>query len=591
MKKIISIILCTMLFVCAMSTCVFSLNYYVGDGDITAPVTDGKVEEGEYTWTSGRFDPKVAIPGKVNIVVMPQMNINSQFYMSYDSDYIYMAYEEYNSTSTLVWFRVNPCVSFEKTEGQIDFYVNFSKGTGASGSGDPAASLVRVYASAEQRNDVSTSDYLAALKCGWNDDGKANTNTVEIKIKRDALEKYAGGEFDQIGFRGLIQGSGDGSKGEVYFADENSDFKAYGGWGRYGYHIINLNTNGENPATAPSSVSVDGVVNDGEYSWVSDAFDRNENIGNEISVITKHSDSEKLTSQFFMNYDGEYIYLAYRERGGYATEVSLDINPSLAKSQILIPISYTRSNDVSSNTGVDILSSITPRIYSQNGDYTEDTSLMFVIAAQGSWRDDGKRNNNTIELKISVAALEEYVGTDITQIGFRAIVTSDGEAVYCSALSPVAPLDVHTDKKYHVFELNAENDVTEKIFAVSADHQHTFDKWISYSETHHSAICSECGILEYDFHSWNDGDASSEEGIISFECVLCGAAAQDTLPETAPAIDVEPEDKGDTDREATETQKTEILVDKKGCGASFAVVGVTLVATMGVCTIFISKRK
>ncbi len=600
MKKIVSILLCIIMLLGVMSTYAFALDYYAGESDSTAPVIDGKVEEGEYTWTSGRFSTQSNIPGKVGVVVTPKYNAKSQFYLSYDDEYIYMAYEEYNVISTIVWFRLNPRVGLSgDTAGQVDVYVTTKKGSGSTGSVAPAANIVRVYKSADEKSDVTPSTYLEELKCGWYDDGKANTNTVEIKIKRSALEEYAGGEFDKLGFRGLMQGSGDGSLGEVYYADENSEFKAFAGWTKYGYHVINLNNDGENPVVSSSCTTIDGIISEDEYSFASDVFDRNENVGNQFSVITEHSDTAtQLYSQFLLNYDEEYLYIAYKERGGYKTTVSLDINPSLGDTQILIPIEYTRASTPTANTGHDILSTITPRVYSADGDYTEDTTATYIKEAKASWYDDGLRNNNIIELKLSMAALEAYAGVDIKEIGFRGIVTSSGEAVYCSVISDVEPLDVHTDKKYHVFELNGVNDVTEKEFEIDPDHQHSFDDWSIYSETHHMGICMECGTVEHNFHEWDDGVEAGDE--ITYTCVVCGATDVDEVVTEAPVVtdpvvtdpvDTEPTDTTPTSDTETEPADTEILVEKDGCGASVSAVAVAFVMMLGTCVTFVTKKR
>ncbi len=604
MKKIISVILCIFMLIGAASTCISALDYFAGEKATAAPTLDGTINDGEYSWTSGKINAKGAtksspIVNKLYASVDVKDSLESlQYFISYDDEYIYVAYMETGTVTTEVWFDLNPRAGMSNSQGQIFTYVVCSP---------DGISRVLAYecTSAGDRSD-QTAKYVAESAGLGHDDGKKNTNHIELKFKRSALEAYAGAKFDKLGFRSCVQRAS-GAEGEIFYADEKSESKPFWFYDAYGHHIINLNNNGENPDVNSGTVTVDGLVSEGEYVWSSDPYDRNVGVGNEFFVMTPHTDDQALTAQFFMNYDGEYLYIAYKERGGYETPFWFDINPCAGKTdttgQLMTYIKYTRDNSYGANNGVDVLSLLETREYSADGKYNTVEGSKYITEAMASWFDDGMRNNNTIEIKVSVAALEEYAGADVTKIGFRGILQGyGGEAFFSSAISPVKPIDFHPNRAYHVFSLNGKNNVTKDEFELDASHVHNYDGWTRYSETQHSGMCTDCGMTEYDFHEWDpNGEivkAATEtaEGKVRYTCTVCGATDEDVIPMTKkeePATEPVVTEPAQTAPAETEPADTEPPVDgeESGCGSTIATISIALVASLGICTVFAKKRR
>jgi len=211
--------------------------------------------------------------------------------------------------------------------------------------------------------------------------------------------------------------------------------------------------------SADTGVNVDGVVSDGEYSWTSGAYDRNANVANEFYVVAAHSDTETLTSQWWMSYDEEYIYVAYKERGGRTTTAWIDLNPGpLAKGQLSVFFTFSRDNCGvdTPNTEADI-SSVAVYEYAQDGTRSAPTVSDYVIDQAGSWFDDNVRNINTVEFKLSRAKLAAYSGLDsFDQIGIRSFIQSAGEAFYANENSSALALGSHANKGYHIVNLAPE---------------------------------------------------------------------------------------------------------------------------------------
>lgn len=605
MKKIISVFLCVLMLMSSVSMLASALTYYAGDKATTAPTVDGEINDNEYSWTSGKINAKGSIKSspianKLYATVDVTDSLSSfQLYMGYDDKYVYVAYKEVGTSSTEVWIDLNPRAGFASSQGQIFTYVNYS-GSLKVVSYECTSPTDRSDKAAEYVSDAAAKAQNAA--------GQSSVH-VELKFSRTALEKYAGGSFNQIGLRAVVQRSG-GANGELFYADEASTSTPYWFYEKYGHHIVNLNNNGENPVDVVGTVSVDGLIRDGEYAWESDIFDRNIGVGSKFFVVTPHTDTEALTAQYFVGYDEEYVYVGFKERCGYETKAWFDLSPFVGLDkglgQLMINVNYVRDNNVPANTGSDIMSVVSIREYSSDGQYKEVDATKYVAAAQGSWFDDGMRNNNAIELKISMSALEEYAGADVKELGLRGVIQDyGGESIFCNKLSKKAPLDFHTDKSYVVFELNGKGEVEEKEFEIDPSHVHRYDVINAYSDTQHVGACSDCGNMTYGFHKWDSGEVKKEatettEGRIVYTCTDCGAKDEDVIPvkkndsyvdipETEPQ-DTEPQETTPTETEPAESETDEVSKDA-GCGASLGCVAAMIVIMLGACITFVSKKK
>ena len=591
MKKFISIILCVAMTVGIMATSVFALEYFAGEKATSSPVIDGKISDGEYSWTSGKLNAqKVTLSSPIVNKLYASVNVKDsltdfEFFMSYDDEYIYVAYKETGTNETEVWFDLNPR---DGQQGQIFTYVSANK--------DRIDSVTTYESTSASAKTDKTSKYVVASSGKGHAENGVNSNHIEVKFSRAALEEYAGGKFDRIGFRAVVQRAS-GANGELFYADGSNPSSPYWFYENYGHHIINLNNNGKNPEDMPGKLTVDGVVGENEYGWTSEALDRNNGVANRFFVVDPHSDSQSLTSQWWMDYDGEYIYIAYKERGHGSTQTTktwIDLDPCVdleSDAQLLIYVQYAKDNTKPANTGSDILSGITIREYSADGKYTEVNGSKYIVEAQASWFDDTARNNNTIELKISVKALRAYAGKSFETFGFRGVNQShDGEAILCNTLSHKSPLDFHTDKSYIVMELGGNGDVTEKIFEIDPSHVHDIPSFKFCSETQHTGTCNSCGSTEYEFHIWNDGEITkeateTEEGIILYTCIACEATDEDVIPSKSAVSN-----SNANDNTAQESSKAEASVDNNSCGSSLAMISVTLIMMLGACTVFVTKK-
>ena len=216
-------------------------------------------------------------------------------------------------------------------------------------------------------------------------------------------------------------------------------------------------------APEKSAPTVDGIICENEYSWTSGEYDRNVEVSGEFYVITSYSDTQTLTSQFWMDYDDEYVYIAYRDRvPGYKSGLILDLYPNPTagnRYQLSIELAPTRVADETQYATYDIQSiSMYQYVDSVKNNRVTLNAGDYVVSSARSWRDDGMKNNNSIELKISRAALASYIGADsLDALGIREFITSGAssgyypEACFGDKKSTVFPNYLHTGIGYKVF--------------------------------------------------------------------------------------------------------------------------------------------
>ena len=63
------------------------------------------------------------------------------------------------------------------------------------------------------------------------------------------------------------------------------------------------------------------------------------------------------------------------------------------------------------------------------------------------------------------------------------------------------------------------------------DSTHTYGEWTKYDETYHERACTDCGVLDYDSHNWDEGTfieepSCTEEGVKLCTCVDCGETTE-----------------------------------------------------------------
>ena len=159
----------------------------------------------------------------------------------YDKDYVYLAIKHRGELTTEFHITLNPNAS---TAGQVDVYGKVNT------SGFVTGPVVTAYTSATETSDV-TATYLVDKATGYVDNGMENVNTIEIKLSRAALESYAGGEFETLGFIAHMvkHVTIDGEttlQGEMVYGDGNATIKPYKSLietadaPEIGYHVLSL---------------------------------------------------------------------------------------------------------------------------------------------------------------------------------------------------------------------------------------------------------------------------------------------------------------------------------------------------------------
>lgn len=222
---------------------------------------------------------------------------------------------------------------------------------------------------------------------------------------------------------------------------------------------------------APEKIlpTVDGLICENEYSWTSEKYDRNVTVDGEFYTVTAYNDTQILTSQFWMDYDDEYLYIAYRDRvPGYKSGLVLDLYPNPkagVKDQLTIELTFSRAVGESQYASYD---DVTIAVYQYVDNVKNNRVTLnagdYVVDSARSWRDDGMKNNNSIELKISRAALASYAkSTSLDSLGLRGFITSGASAGYYPEAcfgdkgSTVFPNYLHAHIGYHVFGLKELN--------------------------------------------------------------------------------------------------------------------------------------
>lgn len=401
MKKLISIVLVAVMLLSVLPLATFAKEDYAGAAATTAPEIDGKVNENEYSWTSGQYDRDATVENEFHIVAATGANVPlyAQWWMSYDADYVYVAYKERGDYKTEAWIDLNPALP---AASQLSLYFIFNRGDCGGAAMDAEGTIKSTYVfeySGEPGNssrvEANVADYVIDSAGSWHDDGAKNWNTVEFKLSREALANYAGVEnFDQIGIRGFIQ-----SQGEQFYANNNSEYKALGTHSHRGYHIVNLGEETESETDAPAhtaNVEVNGVIEDEEYAFTSGELARTQDGGLYSHWIAAATANSKST--YFWDYDADYIYFAYRGEGDMVSDMWLYLNADIESKEAVRL--YLRSDwGTAQNPAAVLLTADDVSSALTWGDYVEEY-------ASDNW-DTGSLNVNEIELKIKRAALSD----------------------------------------------------------------------------------------------------------------------------------------------------------------------------------------
>ena len=161
--------------------------------------------------------------------------------------------------------------------------------------------------------------------------------------------------------------------------------------------------------------SIDGFITDGEYSWTSGAYDRNTPVDNEYYVKTSQGDTAvSLTTQWWLDYDEDYVYVAYREFGNKDTNQTvgrIDLNPgATAKGQVSLSFTFNRGLGAE-NTTITSFDASAVTSYAQDGTGTNALSTIFDSKA-GSWYSTNVSDREvfSIEFKLNRKELAKYAG-------------------------------------------------------------------------------------------------------------------------------------------------------------------------------------
>jgi len=623
MKKIVSLFLCIVMLLGAMSIGAFAKDYYAGAAAATAPKIDGVVSEGEYSWTSGALSPTIAEDNRVYLGQGTSTATAAQFYLSYDKDYIYVAFVEVGSAVSRVWFDLNPRVGLSNSTGQI--YIPMKIENGA----------VSGYSVNERTADAGTNkteDYLVEIKAGSVSVGKTNTNTVEFQLKRSALQTYADGKsFDKLGFRAFTQIPA-GNAEIFFYADKDSSVKPV--WFRtdLGYHVINLNNNGKNPVendTAQIGPVVidpsDVVVNDGEgfklekYGQKHYTVFASESapavdgiIGADeytLRILDMTVGDDAKDDRFFdmsgagdvtdfslyAGYDKEYIYFAatVAESDPVAWKDCAHFflgskNDPGAYVSCYVPLNAASKGHIEGNG-----------IYGYEGEGAEKFDTATFSKYISSTAASLAGNVATYEVAFKRSAFDNASNL---HFGFDAFASGQGYVIFGfqnEELSGYGTMKAGSNAFYpHVIEVSTE------FKTIDENHEHTYGAWKRSGQTHHKRTC-ECGEIEYGFHAWGEGEITREptaekDGQIKYTCTVCNTTVKDDLPLGAeiptisdPETEAPAVDDPATEAPVTEapTTETEAPAATGGCGSSVAAVGVALVAMLGTCAIFVEKRR
>ena len=490
---------------------------------ISNVTVDGMVSDADgYRWTSGSYNRNTDVPNQfyADTKHTDTVALTSQWWLDYDDEYIYVAYRERGHADTgrtVGWIDLNPDPN---ETAQLSLYYVFTADNVEQNTTKTTFSEFSVfeYTADDTKTTATESDYVEEKAGSWYDDTERKVFTVEFKIKRSALAAYSGiDSFETIGFRGVTQST----NGEAFYADEDSTSKVFGLHKNKGYHVIDL------PRPVPSAVKVDGFVDSGEYIWTSGLYDRNTTVPNEFYAVAEHNDSLTLTSQWWLDYDNEYIYVVYRERGHAETGQTvawIDLNPgAAAKGQVSLYFTFNKSTCDANETGT-TFNEFNVYTYSQDGTQNQVNAPDYVVEKAGSWYDDTMRNVFTVEFKIRRSVLAAYADIDsFDTIGFRGFTQSyNGEAFYANESSESKALGSHPNKGYHIIDLSC-------------------DEWHSISETHHIMKEGETYTNVYGFHNWGNENileaaTETQDGRVEYTCLGCGAVDEDVIPATGHSL-------------------------------------------------------
>ena len=215
-------------------------------------------------------------------------------------------------------------------------------------------------------------------------------------------------------------------------------------------------------ATTAANV-IDGIVSDGEYAWASGEYARGEDVENEFDagVGCDAPYGKTLKSQWWLDYDQEFIYIAYKEDRHNASSQTIgiiDLNPGAKEQgQVSLAFTITGANASFEYNGYNFEVST----YDGEGKHVvNETDIVKEKATK-----QVEPYHNVLEFKIDRAALAAYAGESFNELGIRAQINSYAEyieatdtqvyqnAVFGDPDSDAKAYDRHLDKGYHIVDV------------------------------------------------------------------------------------------------------------------------------------------
>ena len=237
MKKITVVVMCVLLLVGVMSFNAFALNFYSEAEPATSPVIDGKINSGEYVFTTSPLDKKVAVENQFYVTAqhIDGQTLTVEYLFSYDNDSIYFAIAERTlgfTTSDIIDLVF--CTRDGIVTGKMNIAMEFVRDNEKQEAYEP---VFKSFVLDGKDLIENISDYITDAKGFYSDDGIRNNNYVEIKLNRSEVENFVGEEVAGFGLRVVNQPNGE-NHGETVFGDENSIVYPDGLNTNIGYHFF-----------------------------------------------------------------------------------------------------------------------------------------------------------------------------------------------------------------------------------------------------------------------------------------------------------------------------------------------------------------
>lgn len=239
MKKIFAVVICAILLTCAVSLNTFALSFYSEEEPSVSPVIDGKINIGEYAWTTTALDKKTDIENTF-YVITPHIDgqaLTVEYLLSYDEENIYFAIAE----RTLGYITSNVidlvyCTPDGIVKGNMKIELNFTRDGDMTEAYAPTFNSFMLDGEDFQGN---ISKYITDAKGFYRSDDVRNNNYIEMKLDRAAIEEFVETDVVGLGVRVISHPNGQ-NDGETVFGDKNSIAYPNGSHGNIGYHFFGL---------------------------------------------------------------------------------------------------------------------------------------------------------------------------------------------------------------------------------------------------------------------------------------------------------------------------------------------------------------